>query len=78
MNINARSSDSYDGLGSRCACGQGACMNDVHLVVLTGELITSRGGGARGFSNFERSHSNVAGYALGRGLAEVCGVVIED
>lgn len=53
-------------------------MNDVHLVVLTGELIAARGGGARGFSNFERSHSNVAGYALGRGLAEVCGVVIED
>jgi len=53
-------------------------MNDEHLVILTGELITARGGGTRGFSNFERSYSNVAGYALGQGLTEVCGVVIED
>jgi len=53
-------------------------MNDVHLAVLTGGLITARGGGSRGFSNLERSHSNVAGYALGRGLAKFCGVVIED
>ena len=53
-------------------------MNDVHLVVLTEELITARGGGARGVSNFERGHGNVAGYTLGRGLAEVRGVVIED
>jgi hypothetical protein len=36
MNINARSPDSYDGMGSRCACGQGTRVNDVHLVVLTG------------------------------------------
>ena len=53
-------------------------MNDVHLVVLTRELITARGGGARGVCNFERSHGNVVGYALGRGLAMACGVVIED
>ena len=53
-------------------------MNNVHLVVLTGKLITSRGGGARGISNLERSHGDVVGYALGRGLADPCGVVIED
>ena len=40
-------------------------MNDVHLVVLTREIITARDGGAGGVSNFEGSHGNVVGYALG-------------
>ena len=53
-------------------------MNDVHLVVLTGELITARDGGARSVSNFEKSHGNVVGYALGRGLALAHRVVVKD
>jgi len=52
-------------------------MNDVHLLVLSRELITARGGGTRGVSNFEGSHGNVVGYALGRGLVEARGVVIK-
>ena len=62
----------------RCTCGQGTCVNNVHLVVLTGKLITSRSGGTRGVSNLERSHGDVVGYAPGRGLGDPCGVVIED
>ena len=76
--INGYSGDNYDGIDSRCACGQGTCVNDVHLVVLTGELIASRDGGARSVSNFEKSHGNVVEYTLGRGLAVACRVVVED
>ena len=53
-------------------------MNDVHLVVLNGELITARDGGARGVSNFEKSHGNGVGYTLGRGLALARRVVVKD
>ena len=52
-------------------------MNDVHLVVLTGKFITTRGGRARSVSDLERSDGNVIGYALSRGLAEPCWVVIK-
>ena len=40
-------------------------MNDIHTVVLPRKLITARGGGARGICNFEGSHGDVVGYALG-------------
>jgi len=66
---------SYGGMDSRCACRQGTRVNDVHLLVLSMELITASG--TRGVSNFEGSHGNVVGYALGRGLAEARGVVIK-
>jgi len=65
-------------IDSRCTCRQSTRVNDVHLVVLTGKLVTSRGSSTRGVSNFESSHGNVVGYAPGRGLAESCGVVVED
>ena len=76
--INKCSRGDCDEVNLRCACGQGTCVNDVHLVVLTGELVTARDGGARGVSNFEKSHGNVIGYALGRWLGVARRVVVKD
>ena len=70
VGVNVCYPGSYDKMDSRCACGQCACVNDVHLVCLIGKFVIAGGGATRYASNFERGYSNVTGYALRRGLAE--------